>query len=131
MNTTIKKVIETFWISFLGFYLPYLLLIILVFITNADVSYLIDFEGAVLLSILPPIIYGFFATVILVTTSFFDKRILNKWFVFGFGIYCFILGLFLQNHSSWVLVFSILISLSIACILMNIKKWIVKFKSQS
>ena|SRR3989344_2570847 len=131
----IKKIVKILGISFLGFYLPYLIFIILAFVFKTEGTDLIDFPGAATLLALSSIIYGFFAVLVLYISSLIDKRVFNKGFVFGFSFYWFVtISIFtgLENKSVWFLNSIwyfwgfILIPLVVVIVLMNIKKWIKK-----
>ncbi len=102
----IKKIVKIFGVSFLGFYLPNLTLVILTFVFRTEGTYLIDLPGAAILLILPSIIYGFIAMVVLYISSLIDKGVLNKNFIFGLSFYWFvIISIFtgFENGSIWFL----------------------------
>lgn len=129
MNEIIKKILKTFAISVSVFFILYVVIVGYGYIfhgESADLNFsLSEFIGITVAFILPGcLIYGFFYTLVLIMFSFFDKRILNKWFIFGFSIYTF-LGIFVIKDI-WLVIGFILISLAIAVVALNIQKWIKK-----
>lgn len=129
VNTIIKKIFKIFIISFLGFYLPYLILIIFPFIQNTksiEGEDLVDFTGASTLISIPAIIFASFAVVVLLTFSLIDKKVLNGWFIFCFAIYCFVLGFLNQQKSTLFLAIFIIISLILVLVVVNASRWMKK-----
>ena len=137
ITNAIKKILETLAISFLGVYLAYLVYFTVTFLRESEPllgSDLQNYIWGVMFVALVPLASAPFVAFILLLFSFLDKRILNKWFVFGFAIYFFVAGLVVDNIvsledssvNSWIPLGFILVSLIIVIILMNIKKWATK-----
>ena len=137
----IKKVIKTFALSFLGAYLPLLISFTIFFLRRSEPllgTDLPNYIGWVMFIAIVPFIYNApITTLILYIASLLDKRVLNKWFVSSFSFYgSVVVSIFLtlENKSLWFLNNIwyfwgiILIPLVVVIILMNIKKWKMKFK---
>ncbi len=123
-----KKIAKTLGVSFLGFYLPYLFFTTIGFIffdAGSKVGYgLGNYIAVAILIALVLFVAALVITIILLLFSLVDNRILNKWFVFGFSIYCLIFGFINQQVNTWLLLLVVFVSLFI--VLLAIKTWFPK-----
>ncbi len=130
MNIIIKKILKTFIVSFFGLYLPYFILFAISFLFyngGSQVGY--GAENFVFVAIfmsITPFVFTLFATFILLISSFIDKRVLNSWFIFLFGVYCFALA-FLIKLSLHSLIVTILVSLVMTIIVLRVDNLIKSF----
>ena len=128
----IKKIIKNYFISFLGFYLPNLILVILGFLFNTQGTYLIDFTGVAILISFSSVVYSFFSSIVLGIFSLTEKIFTNKWVVFAFSLYWSIVFLIFTGfgnnnlwfiESNWLFTIILLVPLVITLIFMKFKKW--------
>ena len=133
-----KKLLKTLLISTAVFYVTYLVIIGWGYLPPHGESGELSFTFAEFVTIaffmIPAsLINGVIYTLGLGSFSMLEKRILEPWFVSVFALYASIVTLIMSNtqYNKWFhILVLIIISLTIMVLSMNIKKWLLKIRSQ-